>query len=96
MTVFIMANMDEAPSPSVPKRDRRRDNFVRAMSRLMKRSNKVSQLHGADMYVLVRWKNRHWVYCSTEDQEFPPSPKAFDRIYPPVVIHRPADFADTR
>jgi hypothetical protein len=71
-----MDAMELGVSHSPHKRDRTSDNFVRAMLRLMKRSNKVSQLYGADIYVVARWRNRHYMYCSTDDPEFPPSPKA--------------------
>ncbi len=65
--------MEQSFVNAVQKRDRTRDNFVRSTMGLMKRSNRISRLYDADMYVLVRWKNRHYVYCSTEEQSFPPA-----------------------
>ncbi|KAF1729898.1 hypothetical protein CRV24_010442 [Beauveria bassiana] len=86
--------MEQPAVHPMQKRDRTRDNFVRSTMGLMKRSNRISQLYDADMYVLVRWKNRHFMYCSTEEQSFPPAAGILHKVYPPVVKKKPADFVE--
>jgi hypothetical protein len=59
--------------PSVSKRDRTNDNFARATFRFMKRCDQLSRRYDADVYLLVRRKQRHYDYKSTDDPSFPVS-----------------------
>lgn len=64
------------------KRDRTNDNFARAMRGLMKRSDRISRQFGADMYVLLRRKYRHYEYNSSQDPSFPtPAPVLVSEYY---------------
>ena len=57
--------------PSVSKRDRTNDNFARATFRFMRRCDQLSRRYDADVYLLVRRKQRHYDYKSTDDPSFP-------------------------
>jgi hypothetical protein len=69
------------------KRDRTNDNFVRTTSRFMKRCDQMSRRYNADVYLLVRRKQRHFDYKSTDDPSFPPS--SGDLVS--VVLFRPGN-----
>ena len=67
--------IDTTPSQyaiTMNKRDRTRDNFNRAVYRLMARCNKLSKNCNADFYILVRRDGMHYDYISTVDPAFPP------------------------
>lgn len=57
--------------PCARRRDRTRDNFVRAALRLMKRCDQISRRYSADVYILVRWQHKHYEYRSANDSAFP-------------------------
>lgn len=59
--------------PSVGKRDRTNDNFVRATFRFMKRCDQLSRRYDADVYLLVRRKQKYYDYKSTDNLLFPVS-----------------------
>lgn len=64
--------MDQVALPK--RRDRTRDNLVRAVLRTLRRCDQLSRRYGADVYVLVRWQNKHYEYCSTDEAAFPIRP----------------------
>lgn len=66
--------MMDPVSPS-KRRDRTRDNRARAVFRMLRRCDQLNRRYSADVYVLVRWKNRHYEYCSADDAAFPISPR---------------------
>ena len=59
------------------KRDRTRENFSRAMFRIMKRCDAISKRYpNADIYLLIRQNQRHYQYNSTIPNSNFPTPPA--------------------
>lgn len=65
---------------------------MRANVRMMKRCDKVSRIYGADIYVLVRWKDNHYHYNSTNDPSFPVSETSLVSAAISVNRHADVDF----
>ncbi|KAG9249579.1 uncharacterized protein F5Z01DRAFT_474191 [Emericellopsis atlantica] len=78
------------------KRDRTRENFSRAMFRMMKRCDAISKRYpNADIYLLIRQNQRHYQYNSTTpNSNFPTPPAELDMTYPPTVTRTPASFSE--
>lgn len=53
------------------KRDRTRDNLSRVVRGLFRRCNHICAQYNADLYILVRWRDRHFEYRSTTERSFP-------------------------
>lgn len=60
----------------VCKRDRRNENVMRALNRLMRRCNRINQIYGAEIYLVTHWNHRYTSYISTDREAFPPTPAA--------------------
>ncbi|KAH7118382.1 hypothetical protein EDB81DRAFT_667942, partial [Dactylonectria macrodidyma] len=52
-------------------RDRATENFTRAVQRLMRRCDQLSNRYGADFYIVVRQNHQHYDYNSSNDPSFP-------------------------
>ena len=69
------------------KRDRTSDNFARATQRLMRRCDQISRRYDADVYILVRRKNRHYDYNSTDDPTFPTPLVEIVSVFEQLALH---------
>ena len=57
---------------NVPKkRDRTNENFQRAAENIMRRCDEINRRYQADVYILVRRRNRHYEYKSADDPSWP-------------------------
>ncbi|KAH7201305.1 hypothetical protein DER44DRAFT_440970 [Fusarium oxysporum] len=63
--------MASKPKTIVTKRDRTKENFSRAVWRLMKRCNQMHTRYGTDVYVLFKRKYQHYEYNSSQSTSFP-------------------------
>ena len=68
--ISLSVNMAESTKK---KRDRTNENFRKAVEGIMRRGDKISQGYGADVYILLRRRNRHFEYTSVDKPSWPTS-----------------------
>ncbi|KAF4922070.1 hypothetical protein CGCF245_v015442 [Colletotrichum fructicola] len=82
-----------APSQSASKkRDRTNENFAKATKNLMWRCEKIRQCYGADVYIQIHRKHKHYEYSTSDEPSWPKSKAELARTYPIPVTRRPRDF----
>ncbi|KAK0367441.1 hypothetical protein CTAM01_17153 [Colletotrichum tamarilloi] len=64
-----MASRQQQPK----KRDRTNENCDKAVKNIMWRCEQIRRRYGADVYVQVRFKSRHYEYTSSSEHHFPKS-----------------------
>ncbi|KAH7146952.1 hypothetical protein B0J13DRAFT_318784 [Dactylonectria estremocensis] len=79
---------------SSKKRDRTKENFTRAVQRLMRRCDQLSGRYGADFYIMVRQYRQHYDYNSSKDPSFPTPLIEIERAYPLAIKRTPATFQE--
>ncbi|KAH0420029.1 hypothetical protein CcaCcLH18_07340 [Colletotrichum camelliae] len=63
-----------APSQCASKkRDRTNENFVKATKNLMWRCEKIRQRYGADVYIQIHRKHKHYEYSTSDEPSWPKS-----------------------
>ncbi|KAH0430377.1 hypothetical protein CcaCcLH18_07889 [Colletotrichum camelliae] len=55
------------------KRDRTNENFAKATKNLMWRCEKIRQCYGADVYIQVHRKHKHYEYSTSDEPSWPKS-----------------------
>ncbi|KAK2729317.1 hypothetical protein CKAH01_10266 [Colletotrichum kahawae] len=60
----------------------------------MWRCEQIRRRYGADVYIQVRYKNRHYEYSSSNDNSFPKSRAELKGVYPILVAKSPMDFEE--
>ncbi|KAH9237196.1 hypothetical protein K456DRAFT_1737086 [Colletotrichum gloeosporioides 23] len=58
----------------------------------MWRCEQIRRRYGADVYIQVRYKNRHYEYTSSNDHSFPKSKAELKGAYPIPVARSPMDY----
>ncbi|KAF4419024.1 hypothetical protein CGGC5_v011012 [Colletotrichum fructicola Nara gc5] len=64
------------------KRDRTNENFAKATKNLMWRCEKIRQCYGADVYIQVHRKHKHFEYSTSDEPSWPKSKPELARTYP--------------
>ncbi|KAE9577836.1 hypothetical protein CGMCC3_g6236 [Colletotrichum fructicola] len=78
------------------KRDRTNENFAKATKNLMWRCEKIRQCYGADVYIQVHRKHKHFEYSTSDEPSWPKSKPELARTYPIPVTKRPRDFVSSK
>ncbi|GKT96931.1 hypothetical protein Ct61P_14781 [Colletotrichum tofieldiae] len=63
-----MTPLNQGP---LKKRDRTNENFDKATKNLMSRCDQIRQRYGADVYIQVRRKHKHYQYTSSNEPSWP-------------------------
>ncbi|CZR43862.1 uncharacterized protein FPRO_13669 [Fusarium proliferatum ET1] len=88
--------MASKPETIVTKRDRTKENFSRAVWRLMKRCDQMHSRYGTDVYVLFKRKYQHYEYNSSQSTSFPTPLAELEITYPVPTRRTPANFDNSR
>ncbi|KAI3548011.1 hypothetical protein CABS02_08479 [Colletotrichum abscissum] len=62
----------------------------------MWRCEQIRRRYGADVYVQVRFKSRHYEYTSSSEHHFPKSRAELKEVYPVLVGRSPLDYAERK
>ncbi|KAK1702316.1 uncharacterized protein BDZ83DRAFT_257371 [Colletotrichum acutatum] len=87
-----MASRQQPPK----KRDRTNENCDKAVKNIMWRCEQIRRRYGADVYVQVRFKSRHYEYTSSDKPDFPRSRAELKATYPVPVARSPLDYTERR
>ncbi|KZL67545.1 hypothetical protein CT0861_00366 [Colletotrichum tofieldiae] len=88
-----MTPLNQGP---LKKRDRTNENFDKATKNLMSRCDQIRQRYGADVYIQVRRKHKHYQYTSSNEPSWPKTKAEMETTYPVPVTRTPPDFASRR
>ncbi|KAK1475967.1 hypothetical protein CABS01_15536 [Colletotrichum abscissum] len=88
----IMASRQQPPK----KRDRTNENCDKAVKNIMWRCEQIRRRYGADVYVQVRFKSKHYEYTSSSEHHFPKSRAELKEVYPVLVGRSPLDYAERK
>lgn len=80
-------------SPSLKKRDRTRENFVKSCKSGAAQFDKLNRKYGAHIYLQVQWKGKYYEYSSQEDPGWQKTAAELAITYPLPVQWTPATFA---